>query len=158
MAKVIGVDTEQSKIYGEEIIVTSALKEIATSTSEALKNIYLSTCGYQENNKIWDNSKATSDCWINIDQSSIQHPTWTEIEKTKAINADTVTFIHNETDEHAKDTVFDKIFEVLQDVYSRGISGQPPVAAEAFSHTLTNTYQSSDKLKNYILNAIEAAL
>ncbi|WP_419334663.1 BMP family ABC transporter substrate-binding protein [Spiroplasma endosymbiont of Sarcophaga variegata] len=158
MAKVIGVDTEQSKIYGEEIVVTSALKEIATSTSEALKNIYSSTCGYQEDNKTWDNSKATPDCWINTDQSSIQHPTWTGIEKTKAINDDTVAFIHNETDEHAKDTVFDKIVEVLQDVYSRGIEGQPPVAVQVFSKTLANTYQSSDKLKDYILNAIEAAL
>lgn len=158
MAKVVGVDTEQSKIYGEEIIVISALKEIATSTSEALKNNYSSTCGYQENDKTWDNREATTDCWINTDQSSIQHPTWTGIEKTKAINGDTVAFIHNETDEHAKDTVFDKIFEVLQDVYSRGIEGQPPVAAQVFSKTLINTYQSRDKLKDYILNAIEATL
>ncbi|WP_425380091.1 BMP family ABC transporter substrate-binding protein [Spiroplasma endosymbiont of Stenodema calcarata] len=155
--KVIGVDTEQSKIYGD-IIVTSALKEISTSTSEALKNIYLSTCGYQADTKTWDNSKATKECWINTDQSSIQHHTWTGIEATKAVNKDAVNFIHNETNEEAKDTVFDKIVKVLQDVYSRGIGDQPPVAAKVFSSTLANTYQSSNKLKDYILNAIEAAL
>ncbi|APE73986.1 BMP family ABC transporter substrate-binding protein [Spiroplasma citri] len=157
-AKVIGVDTEQSKIYGEDIIVTSALKEIVTSTQEALQNIYSDKCGYQSNSNTWDNNKVTSECWINTDQSSVQHPTWTGIETTKSINENTVNFIHNKTDNLTKDTAFDKIIKVLQDVYSRGIGDIPPVAAKVFTTTLLNTYQNSDRLKAYILDAIEAAL
>jgi basic membrane protein A len=124
-AKVIGADTEQSKIYGKDIIVTSALKEIATSTQEALQNIYSDKCGYSSNSNTWDNNQVTSECWINTDQSSIQHPTWTGIETTKSINEDTVNFIHNKTDDLTKDTAFDKIIKVLQDVYSRGIGDVP---------------------------------
>lgn len=157
-AKVIGVDTEQSKIYGEEIIVTSALKEIATSTQEALKNIYSDKCCYSSNSNTWDNNHMTPECWINTDQSSIQHPNWTGIETTKSINEDTVNFIHNKTDDLTNDTAFDKIIKVLQDIYYRGIDDVPPLTAKVFTTTLSNTYQNSDTLKNYILNAIEAAL
>ncbi|WP_338990275.1 hypothetical protein [Spiroplasma endosymbiont of Seladonia tumulorum] len=100
----------------------------------------------------------TPECWINTDQSSIQHPTWTGIETTKSINEDTVNFIHNKTDDLTKDTAFDKIIKVLQDAYSRGIDDVPPVAAKVFTTTLANTYQNSNTLKTYILNAIETAL
>jgi basic membrane protein A and related proteins len=157
-AKVIGVDIEQSKIYGEDIILTSALKEMATSTQEALNNIYSDKCGYSSNSNAWDNNHVTPECWINTDQSSIHHPTWVGIETTKSINEDTINFIHNKTDDLTKDTVFDKIIKVLQDVYSQGIDYIPPVAAKVFTTTLANTYQNSDTLKTYILNAIEAAL
>ncbi|WHQ36554.1 BMP family ABC transporter substrate-binding protein [Spiroplasma sp. SV19] len=156
--KIVGVDTEQSKIYGEDIVVTSALKQISTSTFDALKNIYSSQCGYDVKNNNWNENNKTTTCWINTDQTSVDHPSWTGIETTKWIKADLVNFLHNTTDEHTKDTPFDKMVKVLQYAYKDGIDNHPPIAMNAFSSTLQNTYENQTTLKQYLLTAVENAL
>ncbi|ELL44210.1 BMP family ABC transporter substrate-binding protein [Spiroplasma melliferum] len=157
-AKIVGVDTEQSKIYGEDYVVTSALKQIATSTFDALKNIYSSECGYDAQNNIWDNTKQTNNCWINTDQTSLDHPSWTGIETTKWVTQDLVDFLHNTTDNHSKDTLFDKMVKILQYAYKSGIDNYPPISAQNFTNTLQNTYETQTKLKAYLLAAIEKVL
>ncbi|AHF57211.1 BMP family ABC transporter substrate-binding protein [Spiroplasma eriocheiris] len=156
-AKIVGVDTEQSKIYGEYYIITSALKEIATSTQDALKNIYSLACGFDPSSNSW-NKPQTDTCWINTDQSSLHHPSWTGIEPTKSIPKTVTELIHNTSGDSTKDTAFDKIVAVLEAVYSVGVGGNKPVAAKFFPGTLANTYQSQNELKDYIWQAIEDKL
>ncbi|AOX43824.1 ribose/galactose ABC transporter substrate-binding protein [Spiroplasma sp. NBRC 100390] len=157
-AKIVGVDTEQSKIYGEDIVVTSALKQISTSTFDTLENIYSSECGYDAKNNNWNENNRTKNCWINTDQSSIDHPSWTGIETTKWVKTNLVNFLHNVTDDQTKNTSFDKMVKVLQQAYKDGIDNHPPIGMNTFSSTLQNTYENQTTLKQYLLTAIENAL
>lgn len=156
--KIIGVDTEQSKIYSENYIITSALKKITDSTFDALKNIYSSHCGYDNNKNIWNNEKKTNNCWINTDQTSIYHTSWIGIETTKWVKKDLVNFLHNNTNDHNKDTLFDKIVKILQYAYKNGIDNNPPISSQNFINTLKNTYETQTKLKEYLLKKIEKIL
>ncbi|GAA6238035.1 MAG: hypothetical protein SPLM_01580 [Spiroplasma phoeniceum] len=79
--KVVGVDTAQSQIYGDEYIITSGLLNIAQATEDALSNIYSTTCSYNNVTKQWDNKQLDS-CWINTDQSSKTNSNWLGIEKS----------------------------------------------------------------------------
>ncbi|KAF0851282.1 MAG: BMP family ABC transporter substrate-binding protein [Spiroplasma poulsonii] len=92
-AKVVGVDTAQAEIYGDQYIITSGLLNIAQATEDALINIYSPTCGYQTDSKIWDAKKATNKCWINTDQSSSTNANWLGVEKTKWIDSKIINYI-----------------------------------------------------------------
>ncbi|WP_338966042.1 MULTISPECIES: BMP family ABC transporter substrate-binding protein [unclassified Spiroplasma] len=157
-AKIVGVDTEQSKIYGEDIVVTSALKQISTSTFDALNNIYSSECGYDAKNNSLNENNSTKKCWINTDQTSIDHPSWTGIETTKWVKTNLVNFLHNVSDNQSKNTPFDKMVKVLQHAYKDGIDNHSPIGMNAFFSTLQNTYENQTTLKQYLLAAIENAL
>ncbi|WP_425378129.1 BMP family ABC transporter substrate-binding protein [Spiroplasma endosymbiont of Polydrusus pterygomalis] len=157
-AKVVGVDTEQSKIYGENYVVTSALKQIGTSTYDALKNIYSQECGYDARNEMWDLTYQTNNCWINTDQTSLNHPSWTGIETTKWVKQDLVDFLHNTIEDKSKNTLFDQIIQILQRAYKTGIDNHGAIAAHNFANTLQNTYETQTTLKEYLLTAIEKIL
>ncbi|AGM25638.1 ribose/galactose ABC transporter substrate-binding protein [Spiroplasma syrphidicola EA-1] len=155
-AKVVGVDTEQGKIYGENYIITSALKEIVESTYDALNNIYSPVCGYDNNSGGWNNDQVDStQCWINTDQSSADHPTWTGIETTKSVPKNLVDLIHS-SDISSK-TVFDEIADILQKLYN-GTAGTEKIASELFTQSLTKTYDDQNQLKTWILQKINDAL
>ncbi|WP_425380612.1 BMP family ABC transporter substrate-binding protein [Spiroplasma endosymbiont of Stenodema calcarata] len=157
-AKIVGVDTEQSKIYGEDMVITSALKQISTSTFDALNNIYSSQCGYDAKTKTWNKANRTKSCWINTDQTSIEHLSWTGIETTKWVKTNLVNFLHNTTYDQTKNTPFDKMAEVLEHAYKDGIDNHSPIGMNTFFNTLQNTYQNQTSLKQYLLTAVENAL
>ncbi|WP_425380383.1 BMP family ABC transporter substrate-binding protein [Spiroplasma endosymbiont of Stenodema calcarata] len=143
-AKVVGVDTEQSKIYGDQYIITSGLLNIAQATEDALLNIYSSTCGYNNTTHDWNLSNKTKNCWINTDQSSETNPNWLGIEKTKWINDKMISYLE-------KDSKLIKLASAVGKVYTK-------IKQLHFTDTLALTYEGQNTLKKTVLLMLEDAL
>lgn len=157
-AKIVGIDIKQSKIYGENFVITSALKQIQTSTFDVLKNIYSNQCGYNVKNNTWNKIKQSNKCWINTDQTSIEHPLWIGVETTKWVKQDLIDFLHNDSDDKNKNTLFDRIAKILQQAYKNGIDNHKPISAQNFINSLQKTYDTQTTLKSYLLTAIEKVI
>ncbi|WP_424526918.1 BMP family ABC transporter substrate-binding protein [Spiroplasma endosymbiont of Glossina fuscipes fuscipes] len=142
--KVVGVDTAQSEIYGDQYIITSGLLNIAQATEDALTNIYSSACSYQANSKTWDNSKTTNNCWINTDQSSKTNANWLGVEKTKWIDNKIISYIN-------KDQKLMKLATAVGTVYSK-------INQLHFVDTLALTYETQQTLKKAVLLMLEYGL
>lgn len=156
--KVIGVDTKQSQIYNNKYIITSALKNIQLSIFESLNNIYSENCGYNNKIKTWNYNKFNSSkCWINTDQSSKDHINWIGIESTNLMPNHIINQIHN-NDITTKKTDFDKIGEILSQLYNIGNSKYTKISSPIFYDTLKKTYNSQNAVKTYILKEIEKVL
>ncbi|MFU0252014.1 BMP family ABC transporter substrate-binding protein [Spiroplasma sp. Moj] len=141
--KVVGVDTAQSQIYGDEYIITSGLLNITQATEDALSNIYSTTCSYNNVTKQWDNKQLDS-CWINTDQSSKTNSNWLGIEKTKWINDSIINYINN-------DAKITKLTTTIGMIYDQ-------IKQEHFTDTLKLTYQKQNKVKTKLLETLEKGL
>lgn len=141
--KIVGVDTKQSQIYGDEYIITSGLLNIAQATEDVLFNIYSSKCNYNNITKNWDKNIFNS-CWINTDQSSKNNSNWLGIEKTKWIDDNIIKYISNDIKINKLKTKISKIYEEIKKEY--------------FIDTLKLTYKTQNNLKNKLLETLENCL
>ncbi|WP_283272787.1 BMP family ABC transporter substrate-binding protein [Spiroplasma sp. SV19] len=142
--KVVGVDTAQSKIYGDQYIITSGLLNIAQATEDTLTNIYSPSCGYQIDSKTWNKDKKTNNCWINTDQSSKTNINWLGVEKTKWIDNKIITYIN-------KDAKLTKLAAAVGAVYTK-------IKQLHFVDTLALTYETQQTLKKAVLLMLENSL
>ncbi|WP_374696199.1 BMP family ABC transporter substrate-binding protein [Spiroplasma endosymbiont of Polydrusus formosus] len=142
--KVVGVDTTQSQIYGDEHIITSGLLNIVQATEDALANIYSSKCNYNIVTKQWDDSKTTQECWINSDQSSKTNPNWLGVEKTKWIDDSIINYLNN-------NVKIAKLITAIGTIYEQ-------IKQANFADTLRLTYQTQNQLKKDLLVKLENGL
>lgn len=143
--KVVGVDTAQSQIYGDEYIITSSLLNVAQATENALSNIYSPKCHYNKITKKWENGKyQKNNCWINTDQSSKTNPDWLGIEKTKWIDDSIINYIKNDKKIAKLTAKIGIIYEQIKQLH--------------FIDTLQLTYETQNKLKTNLIKDLENGL